>query len=96
MDSPGTADLTAHVDFGELYKIAIDNGVAVFGPVTQSAFLSSLGIHTRAKALAKASPKNANEIFEALARLTSDDSMGALFKVLVLTSPGMIPPPGFE
>jgi NADH dehydrogenase [ubiquinone] 1 alpha subcomplex assembly factor 7 len=96
MASPGTVDLTAHVDFGELRKIAVDNGVAVFGPVTQCAFLTSLGIHTRAKALAEASPTNANEIIEVLARLTSDDGMGALFKVLVLTSPGLLPPPGFE
>ena len=96
MASPGTSDLTAHVDFGELSKIAVDNGVAVFGPVTQGAFLTSLGIHTRAKALAKSSPVNSSEINEGLARLTSEDRMGALFKVLVLTSPGMAPPPGFE
>ncbi len=96
MKTPGTADLTAHVDFGELCRIAIDNGVAVYGPVTQSKFLSSLGIHTRARALAEASPTDASEINEALVRLTSEDGMGALFKVLVLTSPEMKPPPGFE
>ncbi len=93
---PGTADLTAHLDFGALREAARDAGAQVFGPVTQGRFLTSLGIHTRAGALSEASPANAREITEALSRLTSDEGMGAMFKVMALTSPGWPAPPGFE
>ena len=93
---PGSADLTAHVDFEALCNVANISGVSVFGPVTQGAFLKSLGVQSRAKALAEASPADALEITEVLARLISDDGMGSLFKVIALTSPGLPPPPGFN
>ena len=96
LNNPGSADLTAHVDFEVLCKVATEFGAAVYGPVTQGAFLTSLGIHTRARNLVDASPANAREIDEVLARLTSDDGMGALFKVVALTSPDFPPPIGFQ
>lgn len=95
MYKPGSADLTAHVNFEALCKDALNSGVEVFGPITQGAFLTSLGIQTRARDLAEASPANAREITEVLTRLTSDDGMGALFKVMALTSPGLPAPFGF-
>jgi NADH dehydrogenase [ubiquinone] 1 alpha subcomplex assembly factor 7 len=96
LTDPGSADLTAHVEFGTLRKAAADAGAVVFGPVTQGAFLKSLGIEARAETLAQASPAHAREIDQALARLISDEGMGTLFKVMALTSPGLAPPPGFE
>ncbi len=93
---PGSADLTSHVDFGALRQAAAEAGAVVFGPVPQGAFLNSLGIRSRADALAAASPAHAQDIEAALARLTSDEGMGALFKVIALTSPGLSAPPGFE
>ncbi|NQV82432.1 MAG: SAM-dependent methyltransferase [Rhodospirillales bacterium] len=93
---PGTADLTAHVDFGALRDIAAETGAVVYGPVTQGAFLMSLGIHARAAALAGTQPAHAQDIDGALTRLTSDEGMGRLFKVMALTSPGQSAPPGFE
>lgn len=93
---PGSADLTAHVDFGAFGQAANEAGAGVLGPVPQGEFLNALGIATRAEALATASPAHKQDIDSALSRLTSDEGMGRLFKVMALTSPGMAPPPGFE
>jgi len=93
---PGEADLTAHVDFGELGRAASDAGARVFGPLDQGTFLETLGIGARAEALMEAAPKHHRDIAEGLSRLTSKALMGRLFKALALTSPGMALPPGFE
>lgn len=44
--SPGSADLTADVDFSYLRRMA-GGGVACLGPVTQRSFLKNMGIDTR-------------------------------------------------
>ena len=41
---PGEADLTAHVDFGAVARLAGLAGVRVSGPITQGTFLRNLGI----------------------------------------------------
>ena len=89
---PGEADLTAHVDFEALAKAARAEGAAVHGPVGQGAFLRALGIEARAAALR---PKGGAAVDAALARLTDDDAMGSLFKVLAVTSLDLPAPPGF-
>ncbi len=95
--APGSADLTAHVDFAALARAAREAGAQVFGPVTQRAFLLSLGIATRAERLARgAAPARAAEIGSALRRLVDPAEMGTLFKVMAFTSPGAAAPPGFE
>jgi NADH dehydrogenase [ubiquinone] 1 alpha subcomplex assembly factor 7 len=98
LDDPGTADLTAHVDFAALSRAARAVGADVHGTVTQRDFLIALGINERAKALRqRADAAHAAEIDAALKRLIGDDSqdMGGLFKVLAITQPGMPRPPGF-
>ena len=95
LDSPGEADLTAHVDFAALGSAAAEAGAVVFGPMGQGAFLEALGLGARAAALTRnAIPDQAREIAAARARLTG--SMGGLFKVMVLSAPGLPPPPGFD
>ncbi|KAM3931208.1 protein arginine methyltransferase NDUFAF7, mitochondrial [Leptodactylus fuscus] len=47
---PGTADLTADVDFGFLKRI-VGNDVATLGPITQQEFLKNMGIDLRMKVL---------------------------------------------
>ena len=79
---PGTADLTAHVDFAALADGARVDGVKPLGSATQGAWLSALGIDARAAALAKAAPGRAAEIEAARNRLVSPDAMGDLFKVI--------------
>jgi NADH dehydrogenase [ubiquinone] 1 alpha subcomplex assembly factor 7 len=93
--SPGDADLTAHVDFAALSEAARNAGARIHGPVDQGRFLAALGIGTRAAALKRAAPDEADDIDAAVARLTGSAQMGSLFKVLAMTSAGLVPA-GFE
>ena len=97
LDEPGSADLTAHVDFSALASAARHEGAHVFGPVPQGRFLRALGIDARAARLRQnASADQAADIDAALRRLTGAHGMGELFKALALTHPALDTPPGFE
>ncbi len=96
LDAPGSADLTAHVDFHSLAQSAVAAGCAAQGPVEQGAFLEALGIELRAAQLAESAPGAAAALAAARRRLTDPEQMGSLFKVLALTPPGFGPPAGFE
>ena len=90
--SPGEADLTSHVDFEALSKVAIGCGVAVSGMMSQGDFLYGLGLPQRATALAqKANEEQRVKIVEAVNRLAGngDNQMGDLFKVLAVSSPSV-------
>lgn len=93
--TPGQADLTAHVDFTRLAELAESAGLVVHGPVTQGMFLRGLGIEFRAEALARANPQHAPRLARELKRLTHTEEMGALFKVICISSPNLPPPAGF-
>ncbi|MEE8189871.1 MAG: SAM-dependent methyltransferase [Kiloniellales bacterium] len=94
---PGSADLTAHVDFAALARAAEQAGARAQGPVTQGRFLEALGIGARAAALAEAgTTEQASGIEADQRRLTHPDEMGTLFKVLALGHPGLGPLAGFE
>ncbi len=90
--APGKADLSAHVDFARLAAAARAAGAHVFGPVTQGAFLLSLGLLERAGRLgADKDEAVREEIRAAVERLAGPDGMGELFKVLVVAAPGVVP-----
>ena len=94
LTAPGTADLTAHVDFEALARAAA--GARAHGPVEQAQLLQALGIDARARALkAKATPQQAQDIDSALRRLVAADQMGGLFKALALTADSAPIPAGF-
>ena len=95
---PGEADLTAHVDFAALARVAEAAGAQAHGPVLQGAFLDKLGIVARAAALRRnADARQVAAIDAALHRLTSpESSMATLFKVLAVTQTKAPAPPGFE
>jgi NADH dehydrogenase [ubiquinone] 1 alpha subcomplex assembly factor 7 len=95
LETPGDADLTAHVDFEALAIAATQTGAAAHGPVPQGAFLEALGLHPRAAQLKAAAPARAGEIDAAIERLASPAQMGTLFKALALTAPGLGAPAGF-
>ncbi len=95
LEYPGEADLTAHVDFEAVARAAMAGGAHAFGPLDQSEFLTRIGIGQRAARLASANPGHAEALKEALARLTHESRMGALFKVMALGPLG-VTPPGFE
>ncbi|CAA7619657.1 conserved hypothetical protein [Magnetospirillum sp. LM-5] len=94
LEDPGSADLTAHVDFEALARAAMP--ARAWGTVTQGEFLKRLGIETRAALLAQAAgPKARADIAGQLRRLIDADEMGTLFKALALAHPALPAPPGF-
>ncbi|MDI9409539.1 MAG: SAM-dependent methyltransferase [Candidatus Pacebacteria bacterium] len=93
---PGSADVTAHVDFGAVGRNISNRSVQVSGPVTQGFFLQRLGIIERAATLAKAQqPERQREIARQVERLTAVREMGELFKVMVAASKNLPVLPGF-
>ncbi|MEE2526438.1 SAM-dependent methyltransferase [Hyphobacterium sp. HN65] len=92
---PGTADLTARVDFEQLGVFARQGGLDFAGPVTQGEWLKSLGLEMRAAALIQSAPDQKTKIARQVMRLTEPDQMGELFKVMTFSTPGMPIPPGF-
>jgi NADH dehydrogenase [ubiquinone] 1 alpha subcomplex assembly factor 7 len=95
IETPGEADLTAHVDFARLAQLSVEAGLAVSGPITQAQFLRALGIEVRADALSRANPQHAQRLARELNRLIHPEQMGALFKAICLSSPSLPPPAGF-
>ena len=93
--APGEADLSTHVDFAMLARIAQSRGARWLGTVGQGAFLRALGIEARAASLATAAPQQAEAIMAARDRLIGDDAMGTLFKVMGLAAPHWPEPSGF-
>jgi SAM-dependent MidA family methyltransferase len=93
LDAPGTADLTAHVDFEAVARAARASGAAVTPMTTQGAFLERLGITARARALARGD--RSDRIAAEHRRLTHPDEMGDLFKVIAVHKDDRPPPPGF-
>jgi SAM-dependent MidA family methyltransferase len=94
---PGEADLTVHVDFQKLAQAASEEGALIHGMSTQRAFLLALGVEARAASLKqRATPTQAAQIDQALARLTETGpkGMGELFKVVALTHGGLEAVPG--
>lgn len=96
LDTPGEADLTARVDFAALRRAILGNGLEASGPATQGEWLVRLGLEHRAAALIAQSPDQRTRIATQLLRLTDDNEMGTLFKVLCASSVGLPPPAGFE
>jgi len=93
---PGSADLTAHVDFASLAAAASCAGADVQGPVKQNAFLTALGLPQRTDMLAQKSPQMAAKLRMAGRRLTAPEAMGSLFKAMAICPKGFPPLPGFE
>ncbi len=99
----GQADLTAHVDFDSISRLSQEAGAAVFGPITQSRFLLSLGLTERAETLMRTaqathSPAEQNaleEIKSAVLRLSGPAGMGQLFKAICMTHDPSLRPAGF-
>ena len=96
LSEPGTADLTAQVDFTALARAAGETGAAVFGPIAQGELLSRLGIDARARILAAQAGTEQRAAIEAARRRLCDAAeMGTLFKALAIAAPGAAAPAGF-
>ncbi len=94
--APGTADLTAHVQFGRLQNIALKSGCASPAIEGQGRFLERLGIEARVMQLSRqANEAQQKDIAAAHKRLVSDEGMGTLFKAFAFSSKLNAPFAGF-
>lgn len=95
--APGSADLSADVDFESLAETARDAGADIHGPVPQREFLHALGVEARLAALTAGtmSPDRRAALENSVRRLIDPEGMGNLFKVLAVVSPGLPRPAGF-
>ncbi|MCR9135789.1 MAG: class I SAM-dependent methyltransferase [Alphaproteobacteria bacterium] len=85
--SPGEADLTSHVDFAALGRVARAQGAHVAAPLTQGQFLLELGLLERAGVLGAGKSQQAQQaIQQSVNRLagSGENQMGSLFKALCI------------
>jgi NADH dehydrogenase [ubiquinone] 1 alpha subcomplex assembly factor 7 len=84
-DNIGDADLTTHVNFRMLYNAALNCGLKDLYLQTQSEFLKSMGILTRAEMISKNLNENQkSDLFTRVNRLIDVKEMGDLFKFLIV------------
>ena len=102
LKDPGTADLTADVDFSYL-KRHINDRTMAYGPVPQGDFLHSMGIAIRLEQLYKhSSSEEKKQLESAYKMLVSPDQMGQRFKFMSIFPKNMeqiyakFPPAGFS
>lgn len=99
---PGTADLTADVDYSYLQKMVKDKA-CVYGPVTQETFLKNMQISVRLQKLLKTATteEQKKQIASGYDMLVNPEKMGERFKFLGLFPQDMQedlvenPPAGF-
>lgn len=96
LDSPGEADITAHVDFDALAACAKKAGAEVYGALAQGKFLLQIGASQRLMNLcASATDAQKKDLMSGFERLIAHEQMGELFKVLALLPTGAARPEGF-
>ncbi|UUX51263.1 class I SAM-dependent methyltransferase [Nisaea acidiphila] len=96
LDAPGSADLTAHVDFDALQIRAHAAGCTCFGTITQGNFLTALGLEARTEQLLRnATDSQAAALRSGARRLIEPAEMGTLFKVIAVAAPDIDELPGF-
>jgi NADH dehydrogenase [ubiquinone] 1 alpha subcomplex assembly factor 7 len=86
---PGSADLTANVDFGYLRESLSDTARGL-GPISQSNFLLSLGMEPRLQKLldSASTPERKEDIRKAGARLIDPLGMGTQYQVMGVVPEG--------
>ncbi|XP_055384673.1 protein arginine methyltransferase NDUFAF7 homolog, mitochondrial [Condylostylus longicornis] len=86
LDDPGTADLTADVDFTHIKHHAEKDGKLItFGPVDQGIFIKRMEGDTRLNILLeRCSPEQKQEIITGYDMLTNPEKMGSRFKVFAM------------
>lgn len=83
--APGTADLTADVDFSYLRRMAQDK-VAALGPIKQQTFLKNMGIDVRLKVLLDKSDDSSlrQQLLQGYDMLMNPKKMGERFNFFAL------------
>jgi NADH dehydrogenase [ubiquinone] 1 alpha subcomplex assembly factor 7 len=99
LSTPGEADITSHVDFDALIRVAQSVALPYFGPLEQATFLRRLGLDVRAESLLGKVKDDVQRqaIASAHQRLTdiTPTGMGRLFKAIAFAAPGQSAPPAF-
>ena len=86
LEKPGQSDLSSHVNFNLLKKIASKKKLYVSPLIYQQRFLLELGIKERLESLTKnARLPIAEKVASEIKRLIDPDKMGTLFKVIAVT-----------
>jgi len=96
--APGTADITAHVDFAALKAtISEVDKVNCYGLVTQSYFLQGCGIVQRAEQVAQQckTSQEREQMLEAFGRVADINQMGGFFKAMAFAHTTVGTPVGF-
>lgn len=88
LDHPCKSDITHHVDFKLFEKIGNKFDLHIYGPISQSKFLSIFGINERIEILLKNTTDLAQheEIERGFNRLTSLKEMGEIFKCMIFSN----------
>lgn len=85
----GNADLTAQVNFKNVYNLFKRKGLRATNLENQGNFLLHLGIRQRAEVLAKNLSQTKKKLhFDSIDRLINNDQMGTLFKIMGVTNEG--------
>ena len=96
LETPGKADLTAHVNFASLRTIAEQAGGIVYDRMSQGEWLMAMGIHLRYEFLCRNATESQKKILESeIERLTAPEQMGTLFQCMAITPPGYAAAYGF-
>ena len=85
LDNPGDQDITSLVDFNKLIKIAKLNNLKIRNYTSQREFLLSNGLLERKNILLKENHFHKNIIQKGYERLIDKNSMGSLFKILIVS-----------
>ena len=97
LEEIGNIDLSAHVNFSAMSRVAAREGALASPVVSQGRFLKALGLNQRAEALSRSRSGSARAaIEEARKRLAEADGMGSLFRVLAFRAKDWPEPAGFE
>ena len=80
-------DITHHINFNFVKQIVNLNGLKVGGITNQGSFLKNMGINLRAEIISKKmSFLKKTDLYTRIRRLTHEDEMGELFKVMFVTT----------
>eukprot|EP00468_Gymnochlora_sp_CCMP2014_P002914 CAMPEP_0167752762 /NCGR_PEP_ID=MMETSP0110_2-20121227/7323_1 /TAXON_ID=629695 /ORGANISM="Gymnochlora sp., Strain CCMP2014" /LENGTH=498 /DNA_ID=CAMNT_0007638423 /DNA_START=40 /DNA_END=1536 /DNA_ORIENTATION=+ len=97
LEKPGEVDISAHVDFSSLRDTVqrVAPNLKVFPVVNQGFFLKNMGIQERMESLCKlADCQEQEKLRNSVERLVSNEHMGELFKVLMVTQGDIEAPAG--
>ena len=87
LENPYKSDITYHVDFINIEKLASEYNLYFHGPITQKKFLYYNGINERIISLTKKvkEKKQLDLLYSQFKKLTDPDGLGGLIKCVLVT-----------